>query len=180
MPTNIQLREGEPMHRSKTLIALALALSAGSLFALLGPAQSQAPGQRTTIQFFEPNRTAKEYELDLGRQGFTPGDGGTSKAPQFDPETCEKNGTVVGQFTYLAPAGKENGFFSFNGAALLPDGKLTFHFVSKFTDLEEGATGAITGGTGPYKDARGDVTIVEDFEACDKKGALATADLILQ
>jgi hypothetical protein len=38
---------------------------------------------------------------------------------------------------------------------------------------------AVTGGTGPYKDASGDVTIVEDQECGDIRGSLTRLDLSL-
>ena len=110
-----------------------------------------------------------------------PGDFGTSKAKQLDPETCEEHGLVAGHYMYLAPAGKNDGYIAFTGGWLTDDGKITFEFVSKFTEFEaDGSTGAVTGGTGVYKDARGDITLVEKHEACGTKGTLATVDLLLQ
>jgi hypothetical protein len=181
------------MNRTKTFLALVVVLSATTLFLALSPAGSQTPTptpdptptqppKGITLKFFEPNGTSTDFNLDLGKKGFSPGDTGTSKAVQLDPETCEKNALVVGQFTYLAPIGKHNGYFGFVGAALIKgsgllEGKLMFQFVGQF-EGDASASGAITGGTGPYKNAQGDVTLEDGVQACGKKGSLATVDLI--
>lgn len=93
----------------------------------------------------------------------------------FDPDKNNKEWGDQPRRPALRARGRRNEQGSFNGGLLLDDGKIMVQFVSKFTEFEaNGATGAVSGGTGAYKDARGDVTLLEDFEACDMKGTLAT------
>ena len=62
-----------------------------------------------------------------------------------------------------------------------PDGKVVVSTGGRFDEFEEdnGASFAVTGGTGPYEDATGQMTIVENQELCDRKGANITLDLAL-
>jgi hypothetical protein len=107
---------------------------------------------------------------------------GLVKDTLFDPETCEKAGTVLIRFQVVKLAGKNDAYFLDDGGLILPDGKLALYLHGRFTEFEgaNGFAGAITGGTGAYRDARGEFHIVENQEMCDKKGALITADLALE
>jgi hypothetical protein len=52
----------------------------------------------------------------------------------------------------------------------------------KFSEFgtEDGAKAAVTGGTGAYRDVRGEFTLVERQERCEKKGTLVTLDLVVE
>lgn len=155
----------------------ALVLGAGAM-----PAISQPPEERTTISWFDPNKTDFEKSLNLGGKGFKPGDMQLIKDTMFDPETCEKAATLLLRFQVVKLAGNNDAFFVDDGALLLPDGKLTIYFPGKFSEFESenGAAGAVTGGTDAYKDATGEFRLTEDQQMCDRKGSLITADLVLQ
>jgi hypothetical protein len=163
-------------------------LTLGSLLALVVtaalvvPATSQPPAERTTIAFFDPNATDFEKPLNFGKKAFGPGDMVLIKDTMFDPETCEKAGTLLMRVQVVKYAGRDDGFIIDDGGVLLPDGKLSFHLIGKFSEFgdEAGAAGAVIGGTGPYRDATGEVRITEDHRMCDKRGVLITADLLLE
>ena len=164
----------------KTAAASAFVLLVGGL--LLGslqPAVSQAPGGRT-FTFFDPRVTDFEKNIDEGRKGFSAGDWGVQKDRFFDPETCEKAGDLLGRFTFVKAAGRNDGFFIFNAGLMLPDGKMTMDWYGRFTEFETPSAaggGAITGGTGAYEGAGGEILVQEDQQLCDKRGALVTVEL---
>lgn len=165
--------------RKKMFVMLALALTAGVIVGLVaGPATSQVDPQRTTITLFDPQATQHEKEIDEKPAGFSAGDWGVFREKQLDPETCETAGQVVGRFTFVESIGKDNGYFMVDGGLLLDDGKLTFQGTGKFSE-DTAFNIAVTGGTGPYKDASGEVTFADNATNCDKKGDLITIDLLL-
>ena len=167
------------MRKGITLFTFVL-LVGGVLFATLQPASSQAPGGRT-LTFFDPNKTDFEKELNVGSDRFSPGDSALTKDSIYDPETCEKNGTFLGRFTFVKNQGQDDGFFLLDAGLILEDGKLTLYWPGRFTEFEnpeaQGIGGAITGGTGAYDGAGGSLVVEEDVEMCDRKGALVTVEL---
>ena len=159
-------------------VLVTVCLVGGVLLVNLETASSQAPGN--TITFFDPNATDFEKDINEGRKGFSAGDWSVIKDTMFDPETCDKAGTFLARFTFIKSAGRDNGFFTFDGGVILPDGKLTMYWPGKFSEFEDpGAAGggAITGGTGAYSGVGGDFTVEEDVQMCEKNGALITIDL---
>ena len=163
-------------------VVVALGLIGGLLLANLETASSQAPPQGRTITWFDPNATDFEKNINEGRRGFSSGDWSVIKDSFFDPETCEKVGTFLGRFVFIKGIGNNNGFFMMDGGAITSAGKLTFQWPGRFTDFgQEGSPpttgGAITGGTGDYAGAGGTLTVQEDQQLCEKKGALITVEL---
>ncbi len=170
------------MKKVLLVVTLSLVLSGVLAAGTLVPAVSQPPAERVTLTLFDPRATDFEKELNFGKRSFGPGDMAVIKDTMFDPETCEKAGTVLLRFQFVKPAGRNDGYFLADGGMLLPEGKLAFYLFGKFTEFESegGAAAAATGGTGAYRDARGEVHISEDHRMCDKRGALITADLVLE
>lgn len=163
---------------SVTLLGTVVVVATGALV----PAISQPPEQRTTISWFDPRKTDFEKALNFGKKDFGPGDMAIIKDTLFDPETCERAGTLLLRFQIVRYVGENDGFFIDDGGALLPDGKLVFSLPGRFSEFtsEGGAAGAVTGGTGPYRDATGEIVVTEDHEMCDRRGTLITADLVLE
>lgn len=145
------------------------------------PAISQPPEQRTTLSWFDPRKTDFEKGLNLGGKGFA-GDMAVIKDSMFDPETCEKAATLLLRFQAVKAIGDNDGYFLTDGGLLLPDGKLIISIPGKFTEFESetGAAGAVTGGTGAYRDVTGEIHVVEDQSLCERRGALITADIVLE
>ena len=165
----------------KSLVVLALAASVVVVTSGVMPAVSQPPEQRTTLTWFDPNKTDFEKSMNIGGKGFA-GDMAVIKDSMFDPETCEKSGILLLRFQAVKAIGDRDGFFLTEGGLLLPDGKLTIALPGRFSEFEAegGAAGAVTGGTGPYRDVTGEFHVVEGQAMCDRKGALITADLVLE
>ena len=167
--------------RKTAAVATFVLLVGGLLLGSLQPAVSQAPGGQT-LTFFDARATDFEKTIDEGRKGFSAGDWSVIKDSFFDPETCEKTGTMVGRFTFIKSAGRNDGFFSLDGGAFLSDGRITFSWPGRFSDFGQADTpptegGAITGGTGAYEGTGGTMMVQEDQQMCEKQGALITVHL---
>lgn len=160
-----------------TALGASLVVGAGAIM----PAISQPPEQRTTLSWFDPRKTDFEKGLNLGGKGFA-GDMALIKDTMFDPETCEKAGTLLLRFQAVKAIGDRDGFFLDDGVVLLPDGKMSLHVGGRFSEFEAegGAAGAVIGGTGAYRDVTGEFHVVEDQKMCEKRGALITADVVLE
>jgi hypothetical protein len=165
------------------IIAGALVSAVATLIALsVVPATSQVPAQRTTIELWDPNPTDFEKNVNEGGKGFSAGDWSVFKDTNFDPETCEPVATLLGRFQLVKSIGQEDGFATFDVELMLEDGKIFVTGGGRFSEFEapEGAKFAIVGGTGAYKDATGEATLIEDQEMCEQKGASITLDLLLE
>ncbi len=165
----------------KPLVACALGASLVLAAGAVMPAISQPPGQRTTLTWFDPNKTDFEKGLNLGGKGFA-GDMAVIKDSLFDPETCDKSATLLLRFQAVKAIGNDDGFFLTEGGLLLPDGKVIISLPGRFSEFgsEGGSAGAVTGGTGAYRDVTGEFHVVEDQQMCDRRGALVTADVVLE
>jgi hypothetical protein len=166
----------------KQWAVLAAIVAVAGVTATVVPATSQVPGQRTTLTLIDPVREGFEKEINEGSKRFGAGDWSVFRDAEFDPATCQRAATVQGRFTIVKRVGEQNAAFLVDGAALLPDGKITFYFAGTFADFEseEGLVGAITGGTGAYRDARGQISLTDGGRQCDKRVDLITVDLLLQ
>jgi hypothetical protein len=156
---------------------------AAAIGLLLSPAASQQEPQRTTFTLFDPNKGGFEKLIDeRPLDKFGAGDWAVFRDPFLDPETCEKLGWNHGRSVVIKPLSKGDAVAMFDGGIVLPDGKLSFQFIGTFGegDGPEGAKIAVTGGTGAYKDARGEVTFTSGVVLCDRRGSLVEADLLLQ
>lgn len=164
--------------RRYVVMAVAMAVVVGVL-GTVGPVSSQSPGQRTTLTFFDTRATDWEKDIDLGRKGDSPGDMNLFVDRLFDPETCEKAGNVLGRFQISKFVGKRDAWFVIDVTWRLPDGSLQTQHGGRFTDFMEPGTAVfpVTGGTGAYKDATGQLVLEEDVELCEKTGTRFTFDL---
>jgi hypothetical protein len=171
------------MRRFIILVTAGVAAAAVTTGLLLSPAASQQELQRTTITLFDPNKGGFEKGIDeRPLNKFGAGDWAVFRDPFFDPETCERAGWNHGRSVVIKPLDQGDAVAMFDGGIVLPDGKLAFQFMGTFGegDSPEGAKIAVTGGTGAYKDARGEVTFTSGVELCDRRGSLAVVDLLLQ
>ncbi len=166
------------MNRKTLYVVTALVVLIGAIVVFAVPAGSQQPQQRTTLTFFDPNRTNWEKFVDVGRGDFSPGDTILFVDAQFDPETCDRVGTLVGRLTISRLLGRENAWTIGDFTLKLPAGKIMASGAAKFAEFDqtERAVFAVTGGTDAYRDVSGDVSIQEDVRMCDRKGALVTID----
>ena len=173
------------MNSIKWLTASVIVFATVAMSGALFPVNSQEPPTRTVIELVDPNEKGSFQKfVDLGKSGPSPGDFLVSKDLLLDPETCEKAAETLGRSQLIKFVGKEkeDGFDIADLAILLPDGKITITFPTRFSEDTdpEGASGAITGGTGAYKDARGEATFIADQDGCDQEAGLFTLDLLIQ
>ncbi len=163
-------------------MGLVAAATASLIVGMALPASTQIPPERVTLTFFDANGDDKEKNLDVKPyKEFNAGDGSVIWTKALDPETCEPVGSFDISFQVIRLVGKNNAWVRFGGAAVLPDGDINFDAVGTFTDFEAGFDGAVTGGSGAYKDATGQITVGETPEKmCDKKGVLITLDMLLE
>ena len=169
------------MSRFTILVTAGFAAVATGL--LLSPASSQQEPQRTTFTLFDPNKGGFEKQInEQPRDSFGAGDWAVFRDPFFDSETCERAGWNHGRSVVIKPLANGDAVAMFDGGIVLPDGKLAFQFIGTFGESArpEGAKIAVTGGTGAYKDARGEVTFTSGVELCDRLGSLVAVDLLLQ
>jgi hypothetical protein len=168
--------------KARAIAVLVAVATAAGILGSLTPATSQQPPERTTLIFVDSRRTGFEKVINEGAKGFGAGDWSVFRDPQLDPETCEQAGVVQGRFTAVKRIGAQDAALIVDGAVVLPAGKLTFYFAGKFSDFEseEGLTGAVTGGTGAYRDARGQISLTDGGRQCGEPVDLATVDLLLQ
>ena len=142
------------------------------------PAGSQAPQERQTLTFFDPNKTDYERFINEGKQGLSPGDVIMFIEKQLDAESCEPNGQLVGKLQIIKTIGDRDALYSGDFTLRLPNGKITAGGAGKFSEFNTAEPiFAVTGGTETYRDASGEVTIEEDVTLCGKKGALVTVDI---
>jgi hypothetical protein len=160
-------------------IAMSLALVALMIVVVALPAGSQQPQQRGTITLFDPNKTNYEKVIDEGRKGFSAGDTILFVDAQFDPETCERVGTLVGRLVISKRLKQDNAWFVGDFTLKLADGKVVAEAAARFAEFAQTEDGvfAVTGGTGAYRDASGEVLLQEDVAMCDRKGSLTTVDI---
>ncbi|HEX2240100.1 MAG TPA: hypothetical protein VHJ82_03010 [Actinomycetota bacterium] len=150
------------------------------LLVTLVPASSQQPPERNQITVFEPSKVDYEKVIDRGHRGISPGDTILFINRQLDPETCGRIGTLAGRITISKVLrAEENAWFVGEFTLKLADGKLTAAGAAKFSEFAQTENGvfAITGGTGAYRDASGEVFFEEDVTMCDRRGTLTTIDI---
>ena len=166
------------MRRLASLMAAVVATSAVVLLGTVGPVGSQLPGERQTITLFDPRATEYERNFNEGKKGVSPGDVSLFIEKQLDPDTCEKAGQVVGRIQIVKLVGQENAIFTGDFTVTLDGGKITAAGAAKFSEFGGlDPLFAVTGGTGIYKDASGEVSFQEGVELCGKKGELITIDI---
>jgi hypothetical protein len=85
---------------------------------------------------------------------------------------------LVGRIHIVKLVGQENALFLGDFTIRLGDGKITAAGAAKFTEFERTEPiFAVTGGTGPYRDAGGEVVLEEGVRMCETRGVLTTIDI---
>lgn len=143
-----------PRRRYRLLAATAIVTASSGITSTLlpttgadadtGSARHDRPGQARTLHLQE--RSVEHAELDLGAPGFSLGD-------QF----VDTDGEVVGRSAVVCGVVSIAPTLQCQATLVLPEGDLTL------AGVVDGATGrgttAITGGTGSYRQARGEAVL---------------------
>lgn len=146
-----------------TLIAVALtgaaAATGGIAFAGSHDVRAGAAAGPRTLTFTEPFVGGKTRYLDLGKKGVSPGDMFLSTdVPVFDLQSGTRVGTSDGMETFVSI--RHRGTVWLHGTTRLRDGRIEGGGLLRHSDRSQSLP--ITGGTGAYAGARGEVTVTED------------------
>jgi len=137
----------------QTKLALAVAgvgaLGAGTAIATASPVHS-ARTQQIRLVEVERNST----QLDLGAKGFSPGDRQTITSDLFTP-SGRKAGRLDDDCAITQAGSRPEALCSF--VLTLHDGQLSGSFAQNLAAPDSGMRQAITGGTGRYARARGEL-----------------------
>ena len=162
--------------RVSALATCAALLTTGLVAGTLLPASSQqAPTESFTT--CDKNKVRFEKEINERKKRFGAGDWGVFTQPEFDPQTGDKVGRVVGRFVFVKKTSKRDGHFVADVTTNLPQGKLMIYGSSKFSNFEKGVRFAITGGTGAYAGARGSV-VVREAKCRGARGTRVTYSIV--
>ena len=144
-------------HRRAVGVVLATAAIAvgGTAYADDSPAKSNANGK--TIRLLEAGKTIQPAFVDTGAPGLSPGD-----IVVVRDGVLREDGTPAGTFnqvcTLVKPAGNPfTSEYECVGSPALEDG--TIAMQGPFVPATAEQTAAVTGGTGEYRTARGEVVI---------------------
>jgi hypothetical protein len=146
--------------RPAVVIALLLMLVAVTVATVsAAPATSSANGSAETLRL--TGRSVQEAQLDLGAAGESLGDQIVFTEDLF--RRGQEVGTLGGVCTVTGLEPAVSVTFQCQATASLPDGQITSQGLVTFSPETEGQPFriAITGGTGAYRTAHGQVTVVE-------------------
>lgn len=161
---------------------LVLAAAAGSLLVSTVPVASQTEPERVVLRVFETNRGAHYTDVneaprtDWGAEGdWTVG---TQKL--LHPQECDAIGRNISRFTVARQLAEGQAWVIADITTNLSGDRITIYgaFRTQEFSSEAGVDHAVTGGTGQYKDATGEV-IVKPARRCNQEGALYRFDLLV-
>lgn len=165
------------MSKARTIGVVAAAAVLGVVMSGV-PVQSQQPAARQTITIFEPNKVSYERFINHGKRDLSWGDLVLFTSKQLDPETCDRIGSLAGRVQIIKTFSGRDARFIGEFTVDLDGGKIVAGGAARFSEFEgTDAVFAVTGGTGLYRDASGEVSFQEDVALCDTKGSLTTIDL---
>lgn len=143
---------------------------------LHSPARSQTPPPNREIVVFSTDAGFLK-EVDVAAKGFSAGDYNVGSDPLLDPETGEKVGTEVFKLSFVRLFQKQNDvLFIGDFKVSLPEGTLAVYGAARFSEIQNGATFAVVGGTGDYAQVRGSV-VIKSGEVAGQSGRFLTFDL---
>jgi hypothetical protein len=164
--------------RKPMVTGLAVTVALGLALAWFLPTTPASAGD-SMIQVFEPQGPWSKL-VDLGRKVPTAGDFWVELHPALDPQAGTKLGTVYNRLMVVKPV-KSGGELSdlevlYDSVVRLADGDVTFTGAFLLSEIVDGVTLPVTGGTGAYELARGTVELVPaDLDG--KPGGMITFDL---
>jgi hypothetical protein len=174
----INLEKWKEQSMKRLTMVLSVIVAASLMGVLAVPATSQPQPERMTITLFG-NDTDYEKHVRGSGDPFAPGDWHVYVDRLLDPETCEVAAKIVGRFVFVKRIGKYNGWYINEFTVTRPDGKITAYGGGTYGDFAKSdAVFAVTGGTGAYRDASGDVSFdTETVRLCGSRGQLSTIDI---
>jgi type II secretory pathway pseudopilin PulG len=145
------------------IAALVLAVASVTLASASGSSATQTSDKKSTQVIHLVARTVQEASLDLGEPGDSLGDQFIFSEDLF--RDGKKVGHDGGVCTLVRLVPRVSATTQCVVTASLPKGQITVQGLPTFTDGPASFLLAITGGTGAYKTAHGQVKVVEVSEA---------------
>ena len=137
------------------VLATAAVAVGGTAYADDSPAKSNANGK--TIRLLEASKTIQPTFVDTGAPGLSPGD-----LVVVRDGVLRENGSPAGTFNQVCTLVKAAGNpftseYECSGSLALEDGTITMQ--GPFVPAKAEQSAALTGGTGEYRTARGEVVV---------------------
>jgi hypothetical protein len=148
---------------------MVVAITVGVLGFTLLPASS-AGGKTESFRLCDQNKPGFSHDIDVGEDGFSPGDYNVFVDKLLDPKTGRKAGRDYGKFTVIRPIGNNDAAIMVDAMFFLPNGKISVYVAGKFSDFGEGTSYPVTGGTGHFENVTGSVFLKS--HPCDGKGGI--------
>jgi len=142
-----------------TAVAGAAAATGGVAFAGGQDVRADAVAGPRVLTLTEPFVGGKTRYLDVGKKGISPGDMFLSTdVPLSDLQTGKRVGTSDGMETFVSL--RHQGTVWLHVAGRLRDGRIEGSGLLRHSDRRQSLP--VTGGTGAYAGARGEMTVTED------------------
>jgi hypothetical protein len=151
------------MGKPKIAILVALGIAAGIVIGSVPAFSQQEEIQKATrvqIEALDLNSDDKIVDVDVARKGFSSGDGYMFRTPLLDPDTRARTGSSSANCTALHVS--KNGatiVFLCDLESVFADGTIVATGSFKYAPGVEGGVTTITGGTGNYEGAAGELAL---------------------
>lgn len=173
--TQMMDRLADKLNRSALLIGAGALAMVGLLIAMVGPAASQA---QVTTEYFSPDSSGFERFIDVKKEGPSNGDYFLLGHALQNPEDGTRVGRMFGICTIIKIDPQHANTIQTCEIQLnLADGGVMTEGTFSVALLDEGATIAVTGGTGNYSQAAGTLTLT-GTEVDGESGVLLSLDLL--
>ena len=148
--------------RRKVRLLIGMLLSALIVTAVYSATSASASGDGTKTLVLE-ERDSRETEVDVGEPGFGAGDQFVFRSKLFKND--ERVGTVGGACTIVGILNETNADVQCVATLRLKHGQITAQGFITFAEETAPFTVAVTGGTGRYRNAHGEIVITENPDA---------------
>ena len=142
--------------RTKNIRAFSGVAVAAALLLALHPAISSAQGAPAHLDLFNVEGPF-EKDIDVGRAGFpTAGDFAVESQPLLDPADGSAAGRSISELTIVRPVSRGQDLeIILHSTLRLSQGDVVLDGALRFSELLDGGTIAVVGGTGQFTGARG-------------------------
>jgi hypothetical protein len=150
------------MAKAKIAVLVVLGFVAGIMVGSLPASSQQNPQQnpRLNIEALDLNSDDKIVDVDVARKGFSSGDGYMFRTPLLDPDTRARTGSFKANCTAMHVS--KNGatiVFLCDLESVFANGTIVATGSFKYAPGVEGGVTTITGGTGNYEGAGGELAL---------------------
>jgi hypothetical protein len=146
-----------PRRASGVILAIAVIAAGGTAYADSPAGTRGAPARTKTIRLLEASETIQPAIVDTGAPGVSPGDMVVVRDGVLRPDNSPA-GTLNQVCILVKPGGNPfTSQYECSGSIALADGTLTMQ--GPFDPTQDEQVAALTGGTGAFATARGEIAI---------------------